>query len=369
MPRPLSLRSKHLIQVGSLALLLWLLLGGVVLVSIRLGFKPVLQLPLRPFGSFLGFGALACFAGGWLLHRPSKRQLLQVVCILFVGLNVLSYLGAYALTHYQQPGQWSWGRPKPASTRQPTDIGLTYTTHRIPTLPSEWIETWVIPAAQPQGTVLLFHGNHGTKGNQLLAPAQRFHQLHYNTMLVDFRGAGGSSGSTTSLGFWEAEDVELVIQQAQQLSLTPPLVLYGVSMGSAAVLRAIAHHNVQPDAIILELPFTRLTNAIENRLSAFHLPTFPFTELLVFWGGIQQGFNGFTHNPSTYAQQVTCPSLILQGQQDRWITLSELKVFQQQFRGPTQQVLFPTAGHQLLITVDSERWQHKISQFLADRQP
>ncbi|MGB7414058.1 MAG: alpha/beta fold hydrolase [Thermosynechococcaceae cyanobacterium] len=360
-------RSKLLIKTGMIALLLLLALGMIALLGHRLGVLPAVA-PLPHLALFLGTGGLACLLAGWLLSRPSLKKIALVACMIFFSINALAFTGAYALTHSRQPHPLSFGRPKPQSSRTPSDIGLAYTTHRIAITPSEWIETWVIPANQPQGTVLLFPGNLGTKGQQLLPSAQIFHDLNYNAMLVDFRGTGGSSGYATSVGFWEAEDVALAVQKAQQLSLASPLVLYGISMGSAAILRAVAQKTVTPDAIILELPFTRLRDAIANRISAFHLPTFPLTELLVFWGGIQQGFNGFAHSPINYAQQVTCPTLILQGQHDRWISLPEVKKLQAQIRGASELVVFPTAGHQLLVTVAPELWEEKIRNFLAASQ-
>jgi uncharacterized protein len=360
-------RSRQLTQIGLFALRLLLGLSIIVFIGHRLGLLQVW--PFRHLGLFLGTGGLTCLLSGWLLSRPSLQKIGLAVCATLLGLNALAFVGAYTLTHYRQPQQpFSFGSPKPHSAQRPTDIGLAYTTDKIEVNRSEWIETWLIPADQPQGTVLLFHGNHGTKGQQLLPPAKVFHDLNYNALLVDFRGAGGSSGYTSSTGYWEAEDVALAMQQTQQLGLEPPLVLYGISMGSAAILRAIAQKTAQPDAIILELPFIRLTQAIRSRLSLFPLPTSPMTELLAFWGGIQQGFNGFTHNPITYAKQVTVPSLILQGQQDRWTTTTEIKALQKQLRGPSQRVVFPTAGHHLLVTVDPDLWRQKIDQFLQDSQ-
>jgi uncharacterized protein len=37
---------------------------------------------------------------------------------------------------------------------------------------------------------------------------------------------------------------------------------------------------------------------------ALHIPPFPLAELIIFWGGVQHGFNAFAHNPVTYAAQV-----------------------------------------------------------------
>jgi alpha-beta hydrolase superfamily lysophospholipase len=287
--------------------------------------------------------------------------------LFFLLLNLLAYVGAYGLTHFRTPGHLGIGLPRPTNARLPADVGLEYVTQRIAIDRHQWLETWLLPASvnPPRGTVLLFPGNAGSKAKQLLAPAQVLHQLHYNTLLVDFRGVGGSSGNATTLGAREAQDVLLAVQQAQRLNLQRPLILYGVSMGSVAILRAIAHQKVRVDAVILELPFARMLDAVRSRVRAIGLPAFPTAELLVFWGSVQHGFNGFAHNPVVDARQVQCPALLLHGKRDPWTTVAEINQIFQNLRGVKQQVIFPKAGHHLLVTADKKLWEQSITEFLS----
>ncbi|MEM7713533.1 MAG: alpha/beta hydrolase [Cyanobacteria bacterium P01_A01_bin.68] len=85
---------------------------------------------------------------------------------------------------------------------------------------------------------------------------------------------------------------------------------------------------------------------------------------MVFWGGIQYGFNGFTHNPVTYAKLVECPTLILHGKLDKWTTVKEINQILQNLQGSKQLVIFPDAGHNLLVTVDKQLWKQSIEKFL-----
>lgn len=299
------------------------------------------------------------------LRKKGRKRLYQFVLVSFLVLNLLSYIGVYVLTHFSSPGHFSLGLPRPTSSKIPTDVGLEYTTQRIPINQTEWLETWFISAQTPShGIVLLFPGNAGSKAKQLLAPAQAFRTLGYDTLLVDFRGVGGSSGNTTTLGAREAKDVALAMRYAQRLSLKRPIVLYGVSMGTAAILKALAQEKIQPDAIILELPFARLIDAVKSRLKAIRIPTFPLAELLVFWGSIQHQFNGFAHNPVTYASQVRCPTLLLQGKRDQWTTVAEINQIFQNLHGSKKLVIFPAAGHDLLVTIDKDLWRQSVDQFL-----
>lgn len=294
------------------------------------------------------------------IRRKTRKRIYQFIIITFIILNILSYAGAYYLTHFNYSN-------RQVTSKKPDEIGLKYETKRISINNNEWLDTWFIPVEnKSNGTVLLFPGNNGSKAKQLLAPARVFHNLGYDTLLVDFRGLGASSGNSTTIGVRESEDVALTVNYAEQLKLQHPYILYGVSMGSAAILKAIADEdkNINPEAIILEAPFARLVNAVSSRLKAINIPTFPVTQLMVFWGGIQHGFNGFTHNPVNYASAVECPTLILQGKQDKWTSIKEINKILQNLQGSKQLVIFPDAGHDLLVTVDKQLWQRSIEKFL-----
>jgi uncharacterized protein len=294
--------------------------------------------------------------------KPRKR-LCQVALIIFLLLNLLSYLGVYGFTHFKSPGQLGFGLPRPTSATLPADFGLPYVTRRIPVNQQEWLETWLIPApnasnASAQGTVLLFPGKGNSKGSQLLGPAQVLHALGYNLLLTDFRGVGGSSGNTSTLGIREAKDVAMTVQYAQAQKLPSPLILYGVSMGSVAALKAAAQEKITVDALILELPFARLLDVVRGRF-------FAIAEMMVFWGSVQHGVNGFTHNPATYASQIHCPTLLLHGQLDKWTSTVEIRELFRNLKGVKQLVIFPNAGHQLLVAADKKLWRRTVDEFLT----
>ncbi len=270
----------------------------------------------------------------------NRRKFKLALVILVAGcalVNFIAYQQAYHFTHYVQDenvrpfeslsvlekiasGITGIKVPRPTNHRTPENIGLAYEVRRIDLSKDEQLEGWYIPRSEAHGLVILFHGYAGSK-DTLLAPALIFHDLGYATFLVDFRGSGGSTGSDTTLGFREGIDVVETIHYAKtNLMPRKPLILYGFSMGSAAILRAIASEHIQPDAIILEHPFDTLLNTIRNRATALHMPAFPTAELLVLWGSIQNGFNGFMLNPDEWASSVKCPVLILRGGQDIRVT-------------------------------------------------
>lgn len=366
------------LQIGLCA---WglLIVGAIGLFVLQTqGLFNIWQLPLWSLGAGLaGIGLVALLLAG-VMSRRSRTGVLFFLGLGLVLINGLAYFGAYTLTHFNEsPVPGLAFAPKPQNTRTPADFGLSYATERITLAAGEaWLEAWRIPVTQSaqgqpaKGTVLLFPGNGGNKAHQLMLPAQIFHQLGYVALMVDFQGQGGSSGNSTTLGMRESEDVAAALAFAQTYAdssnLPGPYVLYGVSLGSAAILRAVAQ-GLEPDALVLELPFAYLMNAVKTRMRAQDFPTFLIAELLVFWGSVQHGQNGFFHNPVNYAKSVTMPTVLLNGEQDRWTTPEEIERIHQNLQGPKRLVIFPEAGHDLLTTVDRDRWAAAVGDFLTQQ--
>jgi alpha-beta hydrolase superfamily lysophospholipase len=247
----------------------------------------------------------------------------------------------------------------------PQSQGLTFETRHFQTRDGLHLEAWYIPNPQAKGLVLLLHGYSACKAH-LLPEAKAFHDLGYATVLLDFRGSGGSDGSTTTLGVYEADDVAAAIQVLQESNPELPLVLYGQSMGSAAIFRAISKCGIQPRAVIVECPFDRLLATVENRFAALGVPAFPSAPLLVFWGGVQHGFNGFRHNPVEYARAVRCPVLLMHGEKDPRVTQEQAHAIYQNLSGVKRFALFPGVGHQSCFKERPDLWNQTVSQFLSE---
>jgi esterase/lipase len=57
--------------------------------------------------------------------------------------------------------------------------------------------------------------------------------------------------------------------------------------------------------------------------------------------------------------------LLLYGQRDQRVTLSETQQIYQALAGPKQLVVFEQADHESYAGHDPQRWQEKVSSFLA----
>jgi uncharacterized protein len=306
---------------------------------------------------------------------------LLIFLISVVGINGIAWMQAYSMTHYAEGGKRTLQPeklsfidkvgvvltgvrfPRPQNRKTPQDINLRYETHHISISQHERLEAWFVPVKSPKGIVVLFPP-YGASKQALLSPSQILHDLDYDTLMVDFRGAGGSSGSDTTLGIREASDVVRAIAYVRQKWPDRPIILYGASMGASAVMRAIALEGVAPVAIIIESPFDRLLHTVRHRFEAMGIPSFPASELIVWWGGWQQGIDGFAHNPVEYAKKIECPVLLMYGTRDGRVTLAEVESIFHNIRPRKQLVLFSAVGHGSLASDDPIEWKKQVQQFL-----
>lgn len=319
----------------------------------------------------------------WVRTHP-WRAFAYALFVGFVLLNTWTFRHAWAMTHYSSGGRSTIrpeemslaGRagvllagvnlPRPVNDKTPADFDLAFETHRLEVPDGTELEAWHIPHADPRAIVLLFHGYGGCKG-RLLNEARAFHELGCSTLLIDFRGSGGSSGSATTLGVYEAEDVASAWRFGQTLADDRPVILFGRSMGSVAILRAIAGDSVSPAAIIIECPFDSLLRTVENRFHVMGLPSFPCAELLVLWGSAQHGMNGFAHNPTEYATRVKCPALLMHGERDKRVSVAEARAVFENLAGEKQFELFPEVGHESCFRTRPDLWTQLVAEFLDRR--
>jgi alpha-beta hydrolase superfamily lysophospholipase len=260
---------------------------------------------------------------------------------------------------------------KPNNTISPASMNLPYETHRYRGADGTEYEAWRVPAGGPpwrrwrgsRGVCVLFHGYAGCKAS-LLREAEVVRQAGYDAFLVDFRGSGGSSGTVTTVGYREADDVADAVNYVRQTFHPARVVIYGRSMGAAAALRAVATGKARPDALVIESPFDRMFSTVAHRFDVVGVPRFPLAPLLVFWGGVQHGYWAFDHNPIDYARSVTCPTLMIRAGRDPFINRREAESVFNNVAGPKQLLVVDRAAHEPCIGVDKDHWSRRVTEFL-----
>jgi alpha-beta hydrolase superfamily lysophospholipase len=143
------------------------------------------------------------------------------------------------------------------------------------------------------------------------------------------------------------------------------ILLFGTSMGAVAIMKAISDYDIHPESVILESPFGSMYKTVCSRFRMNGLPTFPMAGLLVFWGGVQNGFSGFSHNPEDYARKIKCPVLLLYGEKDDRVTRKEIDQIFQNLNGQKTLVTYPLAGHENFLLKYKEKWTQDVNDLLS----
>ena len=314
----------------------------------------------------------------------SRRRWLLLLFAAFGAVNAVAFFHAWRFTHFaNEPGLHS---PNPEQLGPGQKLGLLLTGIRNPkprngpkpdfpvetvtiASPNGPLEAWFArpDSGRVRGTVALFHGYTSSKSH-LTHEAGYFRRLGYNVLLVDQAGNGNSAGFRTTVGYREADDVAAAFRWLNDFtkssgSPSPQergraqqgpggevprgrIILYGISMGAVAILRAEAELGIRPTANILECPYGNMRQTAYNRFESMHVPAFPLADLLVFWGGVQNGFWAFGLNAERYAAQVRTPTLLLWGTADPRVTRAETDAIFTNLAGPKIRHDFPGVGHE-----------------------
>ncbi|MDB5234113.1 MAG: hypothetical protein JWR44_1106 [Hymenobacter sp.] len=331
--------------------------------------------------------------------RSRFRLLLLLVLAGFGLINAVAFFHAWRFTHFSNepglhspnpeqltPGRKLWllltgiRNPKPQNGPKPSFPVETVTIAS----PNGPLEAWYTTpdSGRARGTVALFHGYTSSKSH-LTHEAGYFRRLGYNVLLVDQAGNGNSAGFRTTVGYREADDVAAAVRWLQDstnnLRGSPSLpergpggevsrgaiILYGVSMGAVAILRAEAELGVRPSANILECPYGNMRQTAYNRFASMHVPGFPMADLLVFWGGVQNGFWAFGLNAEHYATQIHTPTLLLWGTADPRVTRAETDAIFAHLAGPKARHDFPGVGHEPYWKRYPADWEQQVLGFLS----
>ena len=182
-------------------------------------------------------------------------------------------------------------------------------------------------------------------------------------MLVDFMGSGNSEGNQTTIGFKESKEVKTCFDYISATG-EKNIYLFGTSMGAVAIMKCIYDSEINPKGIIIECPFGSMYQTVCARFKKMNAPTFPMAGILLFWGSLQNGFWGFNHNPSEYAEKINCPTLLLYGEKDKSVSRSEIDEIYRNLKGYKKLNVYRNTGHENYLLKNKIQWHQDVSSFL-----
>jgi len=312
--------------------------------------------------------------------RSVFKWILWALLAQFVLINISGIIYGYKLTHFYEAAPNSADETPPRNIfiktwrifKGPTyrkitiedPPGVPYQTVHFFTKDSLSLEAWYIPVDSSKGTVILIHGLGGNKSN-VVKQAYEFRYLGFNVMLVDLRAHGRSEGNITTMGFRESEDVKLAYDYILHKG-EKNVILYGLSLGSVVIAKAVYDYNIEPSRIILEIPFSNIERLVEVRGRMIGFPERPFGSFITFWASVERGFNGFKQDTYKYVQKINCPVLMQCAATDIFASTAERDVIFNSIPSSEKKlVVYENTVHQPLLNADPLKWRQAVSEFLA----
>lgn len=273
------------------------------------------------------------------MNKPWKRELARastgivVLVVLLVGFPLLA---RDSLIYF--PGN---DVPPPAAVGLPGAEAMTITSRDGIDL-----QAWYVPAnGEAVGGVLVLHANAGDRADR--APlAARLRSMGLATLLLDYRGFGGSEGRPNQAGLLSDSRAALDALRRRSGLDNERIVYFGESLGSAVAAWLAARQ--PPAAVVMRSPFTNITAVGRRRY-----PWLPVDRLLrdryptAKW---ISGYDGAT--------------LVVAGDSDRIIPVEFSRQVVEAARGDARLLLIEEAGHNSRALLDGDQMRTGITSFL-----
>ena len=213
---------------------------------------------------------------------------------------------------------------------------------------------------------ILFHGYRSCAFRDCSGGHALSRKMGFNSLVVDQRAQGESSGVTITFGIKEHKDCKEWIDYANaRFGTDIPIILSGLSMGAATVLMATGldlPENVV--CVIGDSPYSAPSAIIEKVCKDMHYPVWlcrPFIHL----GAMLYG--GFRLNSCTAKDAVNhakLPILLIHGEEDRLVPCAMSHEIAACSASDVTVQTFPDAGHGLSYLTDPIRYEDVVYAFL-----
>ena len=248
----------------------------------------------------------------------------------------------------------------------PSDYGLQseaffYTSKDGLKLKAYLVKTDIMPA---KGTVLLVHGIRSGKEYYLPA-AKLLADNGYNSVLVDLRAHGECEGVYCTYGFYEKQDISVLLDTLSNYKVDDNYGIWGNSLGAAVSLQAMSNDKRIKFGIIESTfaDFRKIVHDYSERTIGFNIPV--LNDYSIWWAELMAGFDAEEVKPSETAKNITQAILMVHGTVDANIKLDYGKENFRNLAGQNNMfVEVPGADHFNVWKVGGEAYFKEVIDFM-----
>ncbi len=226
------------------------------------------------------------------------------------------------------------------------------------------LRAWYFPAASASTQwALLVHG-YAASARASFTWAQQFHARGYHVLAVDCRAHGRSDGRMIGMGWDDRRDVAAWTRKIAARAPGARILLYGVSMGAAAVMMAAGTRALAPEVrcVIEDCGYTSVYDIFAHRgRQLFHLPPVPVLPVTSLVCRLRCGWSLRTASACKQLRKHRLPTLFIHGEADDFVPFAMAQRLFDAAQGPKELYSVADAGHALSSTVDPRYWDRVLA--------
>ncbi len=223
------------------------------------------------------------------------------------------------------------------------------------------------PVQGSRKTIVISHGI-TVSLNWMIKYAALFRRRGFNILIYDLRHHGLSGGPNTTFGYYEKDDLKVVVDWAfERLGEGGIVGTMGESLGAATTLQ---HAGIDPRVAfsISDCSYSVLSDLFTFRMREdYHLPPFPLLPLANLFVWTMSGMTFRKAAPMQYIPQIQTPIFFIHGKEDTYIPPKmSIDMYRAKTQGYRKLYLAPNAGHAESYWVNPLEYEQKLDEFLNE---
>ncbi len=223
---------------------------------------------------------------------------------------------------------------------------------------------WFAEGKPGRASVVLLHGLRGDR-RAMVKRARILSRAGMATLMLDLQGHGESEGDQLTFGHLESQDARAAVTYLRTRRPGMPVGLIGSSLGGAA---ALLGGPVAADALVLEMVYPTLLEAVRNRVGMFvgDWGASLLTPLLTVQCRWRLGFDAATIRPIDALAKLRAPVLIIGGELDLRTPPAETQRMYDAAKEPKGLWMVPGARHEDICALVPDAYAEQVLAFFTE---
>lgn len=214
-------------------------------------------------------------------------------------------------------------------------------------------------------TVIICHGVTENKVNSIKY-ARLFERLGFNSVVYDHRRHGDSGGKTTSFGYYEKLDLQVIVSAIRdRIGKRALLGIHGESMGAATTILYAGTGEDEANFYVLDCPFSDFSEQLLHIMkSEMPIKTTMAIRIADLFLKLRDGYTTKLVSPREVVDQIDKPVLFIHSLEDDFILPEMTKELYERKQGDKMMTLFEKGLHAKSFNDNPTQYEQTVLTFL-----